>query len=593
LQGFRTEHDTVGPRYLNEHQRARAKPTTKLDAARPARRGQRVAAAAKSLCLRRSAVLFFIHPAQRAHVQEVPLGGSRRSMRRRTRNEWLGVGSTALLSCWSCLAAWSAIARARPEAPRSFCMTYSNASVCLGGVPDCGLCHTSTFPAAWNSYGLAIKGALGKGAFEQALPEALAAVDALDSDLDGVANGVEVSSGTLPGDPGSLPMMRPDAGVEQLTPNPDFAIGRYDVAFAYERASLLYCGHSPSYEDMASFRDGSQTPEGLKASMHERIERCLLGEYWLKEGLVRIADDRIRPIRNLGQDSEVFITIPLPTLLTDEVRLRSVMGDYRYDYRLWVYALSGNRDARDLLLAQYYVEENPDGSWRLTEELIPKADELATAGGQMLEKPYRAGMITTMWFLTRNTMFSDLPRTTAAAAYRAYLGADISKMQGLIPVAGEPDDVDDKGVAAPRCAACHSTLDPLAYAFAPYTGLEFEVFTASFSVLLFGQLEGGLFGIYDPERPAIRMPAWSAAEQQPVLLGKPVQDLRQWAEVAAQSDEFARNLASIFFTHAFAREPEGAELAEFTALWQSVRADGYSANRVIHRLIDSSTFGVP
>jgi hypothetical protein len=515
-------------------------------------------------------------------------------MRRRGWIWWLVVVSTALLSCWLCLLDQSTTALARPEAPRSFCLTYSNAAACMGSVPECGLCHVSTFPATWNPYGLAIKGALaGQGAFEQALPKALAAVDALDSDMDGIANGREVTSGTLPGDPASLPMMQSDAGAEPLARNPDYDIGHYDVAFAYKRASPLYCGHSPSYEDMGPFRDSAQTAETLKALMHERIEQCLQGEYWQKEGLVRLGDDRIRPIRNLGQDSEVFLTIPLPTLFSDEVRLRSVMGDYRYDYRLWVYALSGNRDARDLLLAQYYVEENADGSWRLTEDTIPKADQQATAGGQMLEKPHRAGMITTMWFLTRNTMFSDLPRTTAAAAYRAYLGADISKMQGLIPVAGEPDDVDDKGVDAPRCAACHSTLDPLAYAFAPYTGLEHDALAATVSVLVFGQLEGQLFGVYNPDRPAARMPAWSATDQQPVLLGKPVQNLRQWAEVAAQSDEFARNLANIFFTHAFAREAEGAELAEFTALWQSVRTDGYSANRLIHRLIDSQTFGVP
>jgi hypothetical protein len=308
---------------------------------------------------------------------------------------------------------------------------------------------------------------------------------------------------------------------------------------------------------------------------------------------VRLADDRIRPIKNLGQDAEVFLTIPLPTLASEEVRLRSVMGDYRYDYRLWVHVLSGNRDARDLLLAQYYVEEAADGSWSLTENTIPNKDQQATAGGQMLEKEYRAGMITTMWFLTRNTMFSDLPRTTAAAAYRAYLGSDISKMQGLMPVAGEPDDVDNKGVKAPRCAACHSTLDPLSYAFAPYTGLEHNAIEALVSVLLLGQLAGQRFGVYDPARPAARMPNWSAADQQPVLLGKPVQNVREWAAVAVQSDQFARNLANIFYMHAFAREAEGAELAAFTALWQSVRTDGYSANRLIHRLIDSQTFGVP
>ena len=80
-------------------------------------------------------------------------------------------------------------------------------------------------------------------------------------------------------------------------------------------------------------------------------------------------------------------------------------------------------------------------------------------------------MITTQWFLSINTMFSPLPRTTAAQAYRAYLGADIAQQQGIFPIAGEPLDVDDKGVRDAQCATCHATLDPLSYAFAEYQGI--------------------------------------------------------------------------------------------------------------------------
>jgi hypothetical protein len=509
-------------------------------------------------------------------------------MQLRTRTFWVGT-PMALAACTLGLQFLENTALARPEGPRAFCTVYMDKPECMGSVPQCSLCHDSTFPATWNSYGLAIKGALGQGAFEQTLPAALTAIEGQDSDLDGVANGAELAAGTLPGSDLSRPMEQ-DAGADQLPPNPEYAIGKYDLAYAYKRASVLYCGRSASYEDMRPFRDAAKRPEELKALLHERVEQCLGGEYWLKEGLMRLADDRIRPIRNLGQDAEVFITLPIESLF-GEVRLRSTMGDYRFDYRLWTYVLSGNRDARDLLLAQYHVLENPDGSWSTTEELIPKTDEMATAGGQRLEKEYRAGMITTMWFLTRNTMFTDLPRTTAAAAYRSYLGNDISKMQGLIPVAGEPDDIDDKGVDAPRCAACHSTLDPLSYAFASYTGFEFDLFTVT-DIIIFGQMDG-LFGMYMPDRAVARMPRWSPAEQQPVLLGKKVDSLRGWAEVAVQSDEFARNLANIFFTHAFSRQAEGAALPEFTALWKGLVADNFSANRLIHRLIDTYAFGVP
>ncbi len=498
--------------------------------------------------------------------------------------------SWSYVACALALGAWTSTSQAKPEGPRAFCAAYPDAIACMGSVPDCSLCHESTFPATWNAYGQALKMALAGMPFEQGLPSAMMMIEALDSDMDGTPNRAEIKAGTKPGNGASRPAASGDAGVDTLPPNPDYTVGQYDVAFAYKRASVLYCGRSPSYEEMVPFRDLAKGAQELKALLHERVEQCLNGGYWVSEGLPRLADDRIRPIRNLGQDAQVFITIPIPSIW-GEVRLRSTMGDYTFDYRLWTYVLSGNRDARDLLLAQYYVLQNPDGSWALTEELVEKTDEMATAGGQRLEKPYRAGMITTQWFLTRNTMFTDLPRTTAAAAYRGYLGADISKMQGLMPVPGEPDDIDDKGVDAPRCAACHSTLDPLAYAFAPYTGFEFDLFTVT-DLVLFGQMNG-LFGVYMEERPVSRMPRWSPAEQQPFLFGKKVDNLRAWAELAAASDDFARNLANIFFTHALSREPEPHEQPQFQALWQGLRAENYSANKLIHRVIDTQAFGVP
>lgn len=409
-------------------------------------------------------------------------------------------------------------AEALPEAPAAYCAVYEDMPLCRGRLPECSLCHTSTSHAAWNPYGQSLKEALPQGvSFAGALPSALRAIEADDADSDGFSNLDELSLGTAPGAAASIPETSagPSGGSE---PNPEYAVGRYDAAYAYRRASALYCGRSPSYEEMRPFRDRAADPAHLRTLLHERVETCLSSAYWKKEGLVRIADDRIRPIKNLGQDSQVFIAIPMPSL-TGEVRMRSTMGDYRYDYRLWVHALTGNRDARDLLLAQYYVEERPDGTEEVTYEQCPKSDPKATAGGQKLPKEHRAGMITTMWFLTRNTMFTDLPRTTAAAAFRAYLGADISKMQGLRPVAGEPDDVDGMGVDAPRCAVCHSTLDPLAYAFARYSGFSFSPWTV-LDLVLAGTMDGE-FGTYDDARPKTRMPAWSDAEQQPVLLGSP------------------------------------------------------------------------
>lgn len=491
----------------------------------------------------------------------------------------------------------SSEARAMPEAPSLLCEALPESADCMGRVPDCQLCHVSTFPPSWNDFGLAIQAALPRlSTFADELPEVLRGLEHADSDGDGASNLDELTKGTLPGSASSVPV----AAVEETeaprgsVPNPDYDVGHHDAAFAYRRVSVLYCGHSPSYEEMRAFDDETVSAEARRTLLHERLEVCLDSDYWQREALMRLADDRIRPIRNLGTDSQVVITIPLETL-NGSPQLRSAMGDYNYDYRLWVHALTGNRDARDLLLAQYFVEESPDGTWTTTESVIPNVRDDVTASGQLLEKPYRAGMLSTMWFITRNTMFAQLPRTTAAAAYRAYLGADISKMQGLLPVAGEPDDIDNKGVANPRCAVCHSTLDPLAYAFASYNGFEFNQDPAVVADLfLTGNFrEFSRFGIYNPDRPKAKMPSWSPAEQQPVLLGQKVDNLIQFAQVAADSDEFARNLAKIFFSHALTREPDAADLAELNTLWQNLPSDQFSANKLIHRLVDTLAFGAP
>ena len=134
-------------------------------------------------------------------------------------------------------------------------------------------------------------------------------------------------------------------------------------------------------------------------------------------------------------------------------------------------------------------------------------------------------------------------------------------------------------MAEPRCAGCHSTLDPLAYAFAKYEGIE----------LNYGLSVGG----YRPERAPERIPGWDDAKQKPFVLGKPVSDLREWAKVASESDEFKRNLGEMFFVHALGRRPQGAELPEFNQLWRSLPQDGYAANRLLHRLIDTHSFGAP
>jgi hypothetical protein len=319
---------------------------------------------------------------------------------------------------------------------------------------------------------------------------------------------------------------------------------------------------------MQSFKAEPANDKALRGRLHDALAGCLQSDYWRKVGLARLADKRIRPLVAAGADSEIMIA-----------GFRLVIGDYQYDYRLWTYALTGNRDMRDLLMADYYVVEDENGELSQTYDKVIKPDPTALAGGQPLSRELRAGMISSQWFLAINTMFSALPRTTAAQAYRAYLDADIANSEGLRPVAGQPVDVDHRGVAAERCANCHSTLDPLAYAFAKYEGIQYSADLR--------------FGDYRPERLSEMMPDWNDALEQPMLFGQPVNSLVEWAQVAANSPAFQRNMVDLFFRQALGHPPGPDDQTEFVAMVDAVPKDGYSAEQVISRLVDSNAFGRP
>lgn len=528
---------------------------------------------------------------------------------------------------------WSAsTAEAKPTAPSVVCKTYPTIPDCAGRIASCTLCHDALAPASWNDFGADLKSVLAPGvAFDDALRAALAEIEGEDSDADGVTNIAELTAGSLPGDPQSTDRPRAahpmDAGIavtpRDAGPFPVSDLGDIDLPFAFRRVRALYCGESPSFEDMEAFEQVAISEQAGRRRLHEVLEGCLQSDYWLKTALPRLADKRIKPQGSIGPDTQIRLG-----------PLRVVLGDYHFDYRLWRYVMSGDRDMRELLTADYHVLEAPDGTLSLSREVIPKVDPMALGGGQPLQPQYRAGMLTTQWFLGLNTMFSAMPRTTAAQAYRAYLGADISAGEGLRPVDGEPTDVDNKGVDAAGCAGCHSTLDPLAYAFMRYEGLPSTNYEApaaprgagtgggelgGFPVAAQlggdggvaipglgrdGGLPGGItipsggfnffsIGVYNPSRPKQRIRAWDDGVQQPVVLGKPVETLLEWAQVAAASDEFKRNLAEMFFVHAFGQKPQGEQLNELNAIWRALPEDGYSANRLIHRLIDTPSFGAP
>ena len=449
----------------------------------------------------------------------------------------------------------------RPQAPGAFCGGAAYAALCQnGGQPECSLCHTT--PPQFNPFGSDVSLALWalpdySGAeFIALLPDALADVQALDSDGDGASNFDELVAGRAPGQPDSIEPMPDDL--------------EWDAELAFKRVNVLFCGRSASFDDRQALA-ASSTPKVL---VHERLDACLASDYWRNEALHRIADPLISPLDAIDKDGVVSL------------------ANSAWDYRLFSHAMSDGRDARDLLLADYHVlEDGTTRAERIDREQLPEfpgvlgGDRISLGTGQPLAPDRRCGMITTQWFLVRNTMFAAVPRTSAAQAYRAYLGLDIALGQGLYPVDGEPRDVDGLNVAQPACAVCHSTLDPLSYAFSTYNGIELgtdedgDVSVIDAINLIFSNP----FGAYNEDRAP-----WEADGY---IFGEPVIDLRQWCSVAANSDAFARNIAEMLFQYVFRRAPSVSDREMIEMLSASLPGDGYSVNALLHRLIDTTAFG--
>lgn len=452
--------------------------------------------------------------------------------------------------CWIGLESFLGTALAATDLASKFCQRYPNYSECATGhSAPCQVCHQA--PPELNSYGQAIRAEAKAAGVSRAdlsveLEDLLTRIEDQDSDKDGVDNRSEIEQGSLPGDPNSkTSAARPM---------------KYDHRKALTRIMSHYCGRRPTYalqESLAKATDKSQF-------LHAELDKCLSSSYWLTTGLRQLADGRIKPVKALGMDGDV------------------VLADYEWDYRLFTYALSGNRDARDLLLADYHVDANN----KIVTGKIGRQRPFTVTGpggaggpaivlgtGQPLEVARRAGMITTQWFLMMNTMFSEIPRTSAAQALRAYLGLDIAKSEGLTPIVGEPRDVDNKNVKQDACAVCHSTLDPLAYAFSTYNGIEATVSGALFNAS----------GAYNASRTPYGADGF--------LFGEPVKDLREWAQKAANSTQFIRSIGMMFFKDVMGREPAIQEREEFEQVTAKLSEEKYAANKLIHRLIDMQAFG--
>jgi hypothetical protein len=446
---------------------------------------------------------------------------------------------------------------AKPIGPSLFCENYPDAPACLAGAPACTYCHEGA-PPARNAYGRTIEAALLPGAprplsdadYAANLIAALEAAGSADGDGDGFINIDEITAGTYPGDDRSFP----DASAcPPFARNPDYDVCFFDAKYTFKKIRLDFCGKSPIFDEIQGFL---ADPDPM-AALDRELDVCLDSEFWLgKNGqLWELAHRKIRPLQAI-KNGEDRGTIPL--------------ADYYDDYNLFVYANTNDRDVRELLTATYFVRR-----------LGTNYTIGAPTGEQDVDENRRAGLLTTRWNLVYNVMFTALPRTAAAQAYRSFLGRDIARLEGLSPIPGEPVDYDAKGVNEQEtCRNCHSTLDPLSYPFKNYHGLTGRV--GSYDAM---RIEDDFRG----EGPNI-----VAMPEAGYILGQPVANLVEWAQVAANSDEFASATVMDYWRLLIGREPRASEAAEVEALWRELKSThNYSVEKMLHALIKTEAYGVP
>lgn len=463
---------------------------------------------------------------------------------------------------------------AKPPAANIFCDVNSGAPACAKGAAECTTCHDAV--PGRNAYGRSLEAFVAPGAprplsdeaFSAALPGAIAQAAALDADGDGVTSGDEIKAGSAPGDAQS----KPAAGPCSPTQVGRYRLCDYDAAYVLRKVSLDFCGQSAT---MAQQAELAAAPD-RRAYVHQALDACLRSENWRGvDGVVwNLANKKIRPSASIKSGKNEG---PVP------------LGDYEDDYALFVYTQIDNHDARDLLLAQYFVErvDGPPTTYE-TFERSPLEDLIkrGEGGAQVVDVKHRAGMVTTRWFGVAFTMFTPLPRTSAAQAYRSYLGRDIALQEGLFPVTGPLVDYDKKGITAPECASCHATLDPLTYPFTRYGGLD-----------ALKWLEKTLTAYY-PDRleefPNAQASGLTKTPEAGFILNQPVDDLLGWAQVAANSTEFSETLVMNYWREFFGAPPTAEEMPVFAQLAARLRTThGYGVERMLHDLIDTEVYGVP
>ncbi|MFW7378806.1 MAG: hypothetical protein ACOH5I_08370 [Oligoflexus sp.] len=486
------------------------------------------------------------------------------------------------------------LAVARPHASRLVCEAFPDSPHCAGSMISCGFCH-NTVPPTLNSFGRCARSYMQQTG--RSFPETddemynvISGVGDEDCDEDGYTVMQEIMMGSQPGNGQSVPLDK-GCGLGPVTNrnNPHYNVCEYDNSYVYKKIWLDVCGEPPSYEEYADFQGLSETEQKLEIT--DLMTDCIKSENWIgKDGVIwEIAHYKVRPVGSVkaGEDAGI-----LPIV------------DYYADYHLFIYSQINGNDAREQLLADFTVTRT-GGNGSPTQYVKQSPSRLLD--GQVMQPEFRVGLLTSFWNLGFYLNYTGVARVLVAQAFRAYLGIELDKMQGMNPPAIEDSgfrDYDQKGVSRPECANCHATIDPMAYPFRNYNGL-----TGTSSVLQ-GQNASGLSSVdnlgdetnltpLSYSKPRMDFfeqdtPGMSEIPEAGYIFGQRVENLWEWAEVLVNSDQFAANTVRDYWRVMVGHEPRPDEQEEFKKLWQDFKTvHNYSVEAMLHDLIKTDAYGVP
>lgn len=146
-------------------------------------------------------------------------------------------------------------------------------------------------------------------------------------------------------------------------------------------------------------------------------------------------------------------------------------------------------------------------------------------------------------------------------------------------------DYDNRGVGGEGCETCHSTLDPLAYPFSRYEGIGGGAARAE----PYSYNANRMNGFTDTEGDAI-----ADTPEAGMLFGEKVDDLVEWASVAANSDAFLRATVLDYWKMLLGEPPRANEQAEFAEVIERFGGQhDFSVEAMLHDLIDTEAYGAP